>query len=86
MASKGMNPRAQRDNEPTLEYARYLHGKITHIHPHQESYVTIGPTHEQVAQIGLMERLIRYDAGEEAVDEVLKNFRKEDMEKYPLYV
>ena len=80
-----MSPRNQRDNEPTLEYARYLHDKVTHRHPHQESYVEIAPSKHHMAHIDRMDRLIK-EGNHGAVDDVLKTFRKEDMEKYSGHV
>ena len=86
MQKKGMNPRNRRDNEPTLEYSRYLHGKLTHRHPHQESYVEIAPAKHHMAHIAKIESLLSEGKGADDVDPLLKKFRKEDMEKYSGHV
>ena len=85
MQKKGMNPRNRRDNEPTLEFAKYLHDKMTHRHPHRESYVEIAPAKHHLAHIDRMDRLME-EADHEAVDDVLAKFRKEDMQKYSAHV
>ena len=82
ITEKGMNPRKQRDNEPTLEYAKYLHDKLTHRHPNRESYVEIAPAKHHMAHLAKIEKLL--EEGKTDVD--LKNFRKEDMETYSGHV
>ena len=81
ITEKGMNPRKQRDNEPTLDYAKYLHDKLTHRHPNRESYVEIAPPKHHMAIIAKIAKLI--EEGKTDVEPLLKHFRKEDMGNYP---
>ena len=83
MTDKGTTPRKQRDNEPTLDYAKYLHDKLTHRHPNRESYVEIAPAKHHMTYIAKIEKLLEEGKEADDVEPLLKHFRKEDMGNYP---